>query len=554
MGLFDRFFKKKKKPRASSGQSSQRTTRPPAGRQIKGPPGGAGNAYNTSQGYNVSGSPYYQERSNKQQLDAESRRILEDSISKISGPGSGSAVKRPPQTTASRTQASTQSGVRQTSQGLKDASIARSRESGAPPAGKVVSTKKPIVDDMSGEEELFRKLIQMDKELQQKIVAKKTKPASTAAPAVKQVPGSAAGPSAQPGARPAARPAAKPARPMEKRPSSAKDLKRKERELRKLEAKLKEKEKKLKERENVNQMFSQLQDAELEQFTTFDAPGGGAGTVAAGKVAEAPTAGEVGAAELEPTEDVEDLYQPLKNLNFNNFIVGPSNRFAHDVALSVAKAPADAYNPLFIYSEVGLGKTHLLCAIGNYIKGKNPNTQIVYVSSEKFTNELLDFLRLGEMEKFRSKYRNVDVLLIDDIQFIGGQEGTQEEFFHTFNSLYNAHKQIVITSDRPPKNIAHLKDRLRSRFEGGLIVNIKLPDLGTRTMILHEKAEKDGIYIPDEIINYIAAKVKSNVRTLIGVLNRIVAHSSLSDRELDKALVDDVLRDVVDEGIDIQGA
>jgi chromosomal replication initiator protein DnaA len=540
MGLFDRFFKKKKKPRGSSVQSKQRVTQPPAGRQIKGPPGSAGSSYSTSQGYNVSGSPYYQQKSNKRNLDAESRRILEESISKISGPGPGpgSAVKRPPQKPATRTQTPT-AGV-QTSKGLRDARMAGSQEPKTPPAGKAVSTKKPIADDMSGEEELFRKLIQMDKELQQKIVTKKAKPTPTAPP--------------QPATKPAAPPAAKPERPTEKRPSSVKDLKRKERELRKLEAKLKEKEKKLKERENVNQMFTQLQDAELEQFTTFDTPGGDAGPAAAGQVAQVPAAGEVGAAALEPEDEIEDLYQPLKNLNFNNFIVGPSNRFAHDVALSVAKAPADAYNPLFIYSEVGLGKTHLLCAIGNYIKGKNPNTQIVYVSSEKFTNELLDFLRLGEMDKFRTKYRNVDVLLIDDIQFIGGQEGTQEEFFHTFNSLYNAHKQIVITSDRPPKNIAHLKDRLRSRFEGGLIVNIKLPDLGTRTMILHEKAEKDGIYIPDEIINYIAAKVKSNVRTLIGVLNRIVAHSSLSDRELDKALVDDVLRDVVDEGIDIQGA
>ena len=247
----------------------------------------------------------------------------------------------------------------------------------------------------------------------------------------------------------------------------------------------------------------------------------------------------------------EELYQPIKTLIFSNFIVGPSNRFAHDVALAVAKAPADAYNPLFVYSEVGLGKTHLLCAIGNFIKGKNPKAKIVYASSEKFTNELLDYLRLGEMDRFRTKYRNVDVLLIDDIQFIGGQEGTQEEFFHTFNALYNDHKQIVITSDRPPKNIAHLKDRLRSRFEGGLIVNIKPPDLGTRTRILSEKAEKDGIYISEEILNYIAGKVKSNVRTLIGILNRVVAHSSLTDRDLDIGLVDEVLHDVLDEKMEL---
>ncbi len=326
--------------------------------------------------------------------------------------------------------------------------------------------------------------------------------------------------------------------------------------------KLEEREKKLKKKEEMNKLFTDIEDSELEGFTKDTV--GETGLVQDEiKVKEdrlKQWEQEIIKREMELQKSIEgksefeppeDLLQPLKNLTFTTFIVGPSNRFAHDVALSVAKAPADAYNPLFIYSEVGLGKTHLLCAIGNYVKSKNPEYRIVYASSEKFTNELLDYLRMGEMEKFRSKYRNVDILLIDDIQFIGGQEGTQEEFFHTFNSLYNAHKQIVITSDRPPKNISHLKDRLRSRFEGGLIINIKPPDLGTRTQILHEKAEKDGIYIPDEIINYIAGKVKSNVRTLIGVLNRVVAHSSLTDREMDTSLVDEVLADVMDEKLQL---
>jgi chromosomal replication initiator protein DnaA len=380
------------------------------------------------------------------------------------------------------------------------------------PVERGTAAKPQLLEDTIGEEELFKKLAKWDKDLKQKVTAKKI-PSSAAAGAVKAAPKTEG--------------------------EMASDLERREKELQKFEAKLREKEKKIKKMEDMNKLFTQIEDTELEQFAPAGAGVGGAAT--AGQAITIPEG------EVKDYFETEELLQPLKNLTFTNFIVGPSNRFAHDVALSVAKTPADAYNPLFIYSPVGLGKTHLLCAIGNYIKSKQQSMRIVYASSEKFTNELLDCLRMGEMEKFREKYRNVDVLLIDDIQFIGGQEGTQEEFFHTFNSLYNAHKQIVITSDRPPKNIAHLKDRLRSRFEGGLIVNIKAPDLGTRTMILHEKAEKEGIYIPDEIVNYIAAKVKSNVRTLIGVLNRVVAHSSLTDRELEPSLVDEVLKDVLDE-------
>ena len=419
------------------------------------------------------------------------------------------------------------------------------------------TTDAKAFEDVLGEEELFKKLAQWDKDLKKRPVHKKIgvkTPSTNIGTPTKTTSAASAGIGVM--TRPDSAGAGPGAAVVPKMDEA--ELVKREEKLRALEAKLLEREKKLKEKEELDKVFTDLEISELEGFKKGESAAGG-------ELTEDLKAKEERLAEWEEEikkreeeikrageltielEAAQDLLQPLKNLNFTNFIVGPSNRFAHDVALAVAKAPADAYNPLFIYSEVGLGKTHLLCAIGNYIKSKDENVRIVYASSEKFTNELLDYLRLGEMEKFRIKYRNVDVLLIDDIQFIGGQEGTQEEFFHTFNALYNNHKQIVITSDRPPKNIAHLKDRLRSRFEGGLIVNIKPPDLGTRTRILHEKAERDGIYIPEEIINYIAGKIKSNVRTLIGILNRVVAHSSLTDRDLDTKLVDEVLTDVLDE-------
>lgn len=432
----------------------------------------------------------------------------------------------------------------------------------APASGRTEPPTVKLFEDTLGEEELFKKLAQWDKDLKKRPTVRKagvkspTKTVSTPSSPIQGRSG-ASTVSATAVSKPPKTVVQEEVMPKKAPEDTA--LAAREKKLKELEAKLVEREKKIKEKEEMDKVFTDLEITELEGKPPEITP----------KVLTELQAKEERLRQWEmeimkreselqkatgdkiEIETSEELFQPLKNLIFTNFIVGPSNRFAHDVALAVAKTPADAYNPLFIYSEVGLGKTHLLCAIGNYIKSKNPNTQIVYVSSEKFTNELLDYLRLGEMERFRLKYRNVDVLLIDDIQFIGGQEGTQEEFFHTFNSLYNNHKQIVITSDRPPKNIAHLKDRLRSRFEGGLIVNIKPPDLGTRTRILHEKAEKDGIYIPEEIVNYIAGKVKSNVRTLIGILNRVVAHSSLTDRDLDTSLVDEVLRDIMDEKIEL---
>ncbi|MFL0270260.1 chromosomal replication initiator protein DnaA [Candidatus Clostridium radicumherbarum] len=230
---------------------------------------------------------------------------------------------------------------------------------------------------------------------------------------------------------------------------------------------------------------------------------------------------------------------------FDSFVIGNSNRFAHAASLAVAESPAKAYNPLFIYGGVGLGKTHLMHAIGHYILQNNPKSRVVYVSSEKFTNELINSIKDDKNEDFRNKYRNVDVLLIDDIQFIAGKDATQQEFFHTFNALHDANKQIILSSDRPPKEIPTLEDRLRSRFEWGLIADMQPPDFETRIAILKKKADVEGLNVSNDVMTYIATKIKSNIRELEGALIRIVAYSSLTNREINVDLAAEALKDII---------
>lgn len=230
---------------------------------------------------------------------------------------------------------------------------------------------------------------------------------------------------------------------------------------------------------------------------------------------------------------------------FETFVIGPGNRFPHAASLAVAEAPAKAYNPLFIYGGVGLGKTHLMHAIGHYVLDNNPDAKVIYTSSEKFTNEFIKSIRDNKTERFREKYRNIDVLLIDDIQFIQNKEQTQEEFFHTFNELHQANKQIVISSDRPPKEIAKLEDRLRSRFEWGLIVDITPPDYETRMAILQKKIGEENLNIPTEALTYIANQIQSNIRELEGALTRVLAFSKLQGQPITTELTAEALKDII---------
>ncbi|MDM5335912.1 chromosomal replication initiator protein DnaA [Fictibacillus enclensis] len=246
-------------------------------------------------------------------------------------------------------------------------------------------------------------------------------------------------------------------------------------------------------------------------------------------------------------EQQEEVAQSMMNpkYTFDRFVIGSGNRFAHAASLAVAEAPAKAYNPLFIYGGVGLGKTHLMHAIGHYVVDHKPNAKVAYLSSEKFTNEFINSIRDNKTVEFRNKFRSVDILLIDDIQFLAGKEQTQEEFFHTFNALHEESKQIVISSDRPPKEIPTLEDRLRSRFEWGLITDITPPDLETRIAILRKKAKAEGLDIPNEVMLYIANQIDTNIRELEGALIRVVAYSSLINQDMNADLAAEALKDII---------
>ena len=250
--------------------------------------------------------------------------------------------------------------------------------------------------------------------------------------------------------------------------------------------------------------------------------------------------------------DKTNLLLEKANLNprytFDTFVVGKNNNFAHAASLAVAESPGEVYNPLFIYGGVGLGKTHLMHSIAHFILEQDPGKKVLYVTSETFTNEVIDNIRSGNsaaMSKFRDKYRNIDVLLIDDIQFIIGKESTQEEFFHTFNDLHSAGKQVIISSDKPPKEMITLEDRLKSRFEWGLIADISSPDYETRMAILTKREELDGYTIDDSVIEYIATNVKSNIRELEGALNIVVAFGNLNKREINLELAKEALKNII---------
>lgn len=294
--------------------------------------------------------------------------------------------------------------------------------------------------------------------------------------------------------------------------------------------------------ENAEAKFSEMPDTDFFQVPEQSfAAAAGSDTSVQQKSQVFANGGTTNFLDLEP---VENSLNP--KYTFEKFVVGSSNQFAHAASLAAAETPGKTYNPLFIYGGVGLGKTHLMHAIGHSIKERNRHLRVSYITSEKFMNELINAIRYDKTQSFREKYRSIDVLLMDDVQFMAGKERTQEEFFHTFNTLHNEQKQIVITSDCPPRDIPTLQERLHSRFEWGLIADIEPPDLETKVAILKRKADLDGIHLPDEIAIFIATKIRSNVRELEGSLVRLVAISSLRGVPISKMLAQDALKNIID--------
>jgi len=301
--------------------------------------------------------------------------------------------------------------------------------------------------------------------------------------------------------------------------------------------------------EAIDDMGLPFQDVE---FVTEERQGGNGKAVRAAEVRQetpAPVENPVTGPAQQQRFDWDGAAQLNPKYTFDDFVIGAGNQFAHAAARAVGERPSKAYNPLFLYGGVGMGKTHLMQAIGHEIKKRQPGMSICYVSSERFTNDMINALRYSKMTSFRERYRNIDVLLVDDIQFLVNKERTQEEFFHTFNALHECMRQIVIASDRPPKELAEIEDRLRSRFEWGLIADIQPPDLETKVAILQKKAETENVVLPTDVALFIASNIRSNVRELEGALIRFTACASLTGRELNLQTAQDVLKNLLDSQV-----